>query len=123
MKKFFLIAIFGLLTLSTYSQILKPVQWTSTIEEAGTNEFILTFKATIDPEWHIYSQFTPEGGALPAEFGFENQEGNYELMGATEESVFKKVFNDIFEVDEYYFDKEATFTQRIKVINDEFATF
>ncbi|MFN3640191.1 MAG: cytochrome c biogenesis protein CcdA, partial [Flavobacterium sp.] len=87
------------------------------------NEYILTFKASIDPEWHIYSQFTPEGGALPAEFVYENQEGNYELLGITEESDYKKEFNDIFEVDEYYFDKEATFTQRIKVINDEFATF
>jgi thiol:disulfide interchange protein DsbD len=123
MKNFFLIALFGLLTLTSYAQILQPVKWISTIEEVGSNEYILTFKASIDPEWHIYSQFTPEGGALPAEFVYENQEGNYELIGTTKESEYKKVFNDIFEVDEYYFDKEATFTQRIKVINDAFSSF
>lgn len=123
MKKFFFSVLLGLTTLTSFAQLLQPVKWTSSIEPAGENEFILTFKATIDPEWHIYSQFTPDGGALPAEFVYENQEGNYELIGTTEESEYKKVFNDIFGVDEYYFDKEATFTQRIKVINEAFSTF
>lgn len=123
MKKFLFSVLLGLTTLTSFAQLLQPVKWSSSIEPAGDNEFILTFKAAIDPEWHIYSQFTPDGGALPAEFVYENQEGNYELIGTTEESEYKKVFNDIFGVDEYYFDKEATFTQRIKVINEAFSTF
>jgi len=97
--------------------MLDPVKWKTSVEKKSDNEVVLVFEAAIDNEWHMYSQFTPEGGALPTEFTYKDQKGNFELVGKTKESEYKKVFNDVFEVDEYYFANKARFTQTVKVTN------
>jgi thiol:disulfide interchange protein DsbD len=99
------------------AQILNPVEWKAKVVQKSDTEFELIMNATIEDQWHMYSQFTPEGGALPLEFTFKESKGNYVLVGKTKESAYKKVFNDIFEVDEYYFSNKAQFTQLIKVVN------
>ena len=106
-----------LLTFFAQGQILNPVKWKTKVVQKSETEFELIMDATIENEWHMYSQFTPEGGALPTVFDFKNTKGNYTLVGKTKESPYKKVFNDIFEVDEYYFAKTAQFKQVIKVTN------
>ena len=50
-------------------------------------------------------------------FSFQNQKGNYELIGKAKESPYKKHFNDVFGVDEYYFDNSVKVTQKVKVTN------
>lgn len=117
MKKvlFFLLSLLALTNLN--AQIVKPVKWSNKVEKLSDSEFNLVMQAKIDEGWHVYSQFTPDGGSLPAEFKFENAKGNYELIGKVKESPYKKAFNDIFEVDEYYFEKQVTFTQKVKILN------
>ena len=117
MKKvlFFLLPFLILANLN--AQIVKPVKWTSKVEKLSETEFNLVMQGKIDEGWHVYSQFTPEGGSLPAEFKFDNTKGNYELVGKVKESPYKKAFNDVFEVDEYYFEKQVIFTQKIKILN------
>ena len=100
-----------------YSQILNPVQWKTKVVQKSATEFELVMDATIENEWHMYSQFTPENGPLPTVFDYKNAKGNFDLVGKTKESPYKKVYNDIFEVDEYYFAKTAQFKQIIKVTN------
>lgn len=102
------------------AQIVDPVKWSAKVVKISENEFDLITSATIEEGWHLYSQFTPEGGAMPLVFTFEDQKGNYRLVGKTKESKFKKSFNTIFEIDEYYFIGTAAFTQRIKVLNSTF---
>ena len=99
------------------AQILNPVQWKTKVVQKSATEFELVMDATIENEWHMYSQFTPENGPLPTVFDYKNAKGNFDLIGKTKESPYKKVFNDIFEVDEYYFAKTAQFKQVIKVTN------
>lgn len=99
------------------AQILDPVKWKTKVVQKSDTEFELVMDATIEDEWHMYSQFTPDGGALPLEFTYKNSKGNYTLVGKTKESPYKKVFNDIFEVDEYYFAKTAQFKQVVKITN------
>ncbi len=118
MKKF-LLSISLLISFLGSSQILNPVVWKTKVIEKSSSEFELVFEANIENQWHLYSQFTPDGGALPLVFTFKNSGKDYKLIGKTKESPYKKVFNDIFEVDEYYFTNKATFTQLIKVINPE----
>ena len=117
MKKvlFFLLPFLALANLN--AQIVKPVKWTSKVEKLSETEFNLVIQGKIDDEWHVYSQFTPENGPLPAEFAFENEKGNYELVGKVKESPYKKQYNEVFEVDEYYFEKKVTFTQKVKILN------
>lgn len=122
MKKvlFLLLSFVSLFT--AQAQIVNPVKWSSRVEKISDTEFNLVMEAKIDDDWHVYSQFTPENGPLPAEFKFKDAKGNYELIGKVKESPYKKQYNDVFEVDEYYFEKKATFTQKIKVTNPNFTT-
>lgn len=117
MNKIVLTLLLFLAIANVNAQILKPVKWTSKVEKISDTEFNLVMDGTIDDEWHVYSQFTPSDGPLPAEFKFENSKGNYELIGKTKESPYKKQFNDIFGVDEYYFEHKVTFTQKVKILN------
>ncbi|MGL2964441.1 cytochrome c biogenesis protein CcdA [Flavobacterium sp. RSB2_4_14] len=114
-------ALFFLLTILAFAngnaQIVKPVKWSTKVEKLSDSEFNLVMEGKIDDGWHVYSQFTPENGPLPAVFSFENSKGNYELVGKTKESPYKKQYNDIFEVNEYYFEKKVTFTQKVKITN------
>lgn len=46
------------------AQILDPAKWTTKIERKSENTYLLTFDGTIEKDWHLYSQFTPDGGPL-----------------------------------------------------------
>ena len=91
------------------------VVWESEVRKLSEDEFDIVITATIEKDWHVYSQFTPEGGPLQTTFTWQNAEGNYTLIGKTEEGKTYRAFSEIFEVDEVFFKDEATFTQRIKL--------
>jgi len=118
--KSFLFFVFGFFALAPcMAQIINPVKWSAKVDKITDTEYNLVMNGIIDSGWHLYSQFTPENGPLPAEFKFENSKANYELVGKTKESPYKKQYNDVFEVDEYYFEKNVTFTQKVKVSNSK----
>ena len=121
MKK--IVSLFALfLAFMGTAQIVEPVKWSSSVVKVSDTEVDLIISASIENNWHLYSQFTPEGGALPLVFTFKNQKGNYQLIGKTKEGKYKKAFNEIFEIEEYYFQTSAKFTQRIKILNSKLKT-
>jgi thiol:disulfide interchange protein len=103
------------------AQILEPVKWTSKIEKKGSNA-VLIFDGTIEKDWHMYSQFTPDGGPLALEIAFKNQKGNYELVGKAKEGKTRTAFNDVFGVNETFFEGKAHIEQVIKIINPNLKT-
>jgi thiol:disulfide interchange protein DsbD len=111
-----------LVTFFGTAQIVEPVKWSSSVVKVSDTEIDLIITANIENNWHLYSQYTPEGGALPLVFTFKNQKGNYQLVGKAKEGKYKKSFNEIFEIEEYYFQNTAKFTQRIKIINSKLKT-
>lgn len=111
-----------LVTFFGTAQIVEPVKWSSSVVKVSDSEIDLIITANIENNWHLYSQFTPEGGALPLVFTFKNQKGNYQLVGKAKEGKYKKSFNEIFEIEEYYFQNAAKFTQRIKILNSKLKT-
>ena len=117
MKKliYVLLAFFAVHSLS--AQILDPVKWKTKVIQKSDTEFELIMDAVIEDEWHMYSQYTPDGGSLPMEFSYKDDKGNFKLIGKTIESKYKKVFNETFGVDEYYFAKTAQFKQIVKISN------
>lgn len=117
MKKILVLLLVFTAFINSNAQILNPVKWTTKVEKISENEFNLIVNGTIDDGWHVYSQFTPDNGPLPMVLKFKNQSGNYDLVGKAVESKYKKQFNDVFEVDEYYFEKTVTVTQKIKIKN------
>ncbi|WP_264551870.1 protein-disulfide reductase DsbD family protein [Flavobacterium sp. N2038] len=104
------------------AQVLEPVKWTAKIEKKAGNNAVLVFDGTIEKDWHMYSQFTPEGGPLALEIAFKNQKGNYELVGKAKEGKTRTAFNDVFGVNETFFEGKAHITQEIKIINPNLKT-
>ncbi|OYX83306.1 MAG: thiol:disulfide interchange protein, partial [Flavobacteriales bacterium 32-34-25] len=119
MKKIFYLLLLGFVFVKAQAQIINPVKWEPIIEKKSTSEYVLTFNGNIEAGWHVYSQFTPEDGPLPAEFIFHDNKSNYEFIGKATESETKREFNEIFGVDEIFFSDKVTFTQLIKQINPE----
>lgn len=117
MKKLLFILLTFLAFANGDAQILDPAKWTSKIEKKSENNYILTFNAIIEKDWHLYSQFTADGGSLPLEIIFKNQKGNFNLVGKAKESKTKTAFNDIFEVNETYFENKAEIQQEITITN------
>ena len=117
MKKIIFIILSFLLITTSFSQVKNPVKWQTSVEKISETEFNLISNATIENGWHVYSQFTPDNGPLPLVLTFKNQKGNFELVGKAIETPYKKQYNDVFEVDEYYFEKSFSVTQKIKLIN------
>ncbi|WP_421824848.1 cytochrome c biogenesis protein CcdA [Flagellimonas oceanensis] len=96
-----------------------PAVWSHEVHKLSDTEYELVFKGKIMDGWHVYSQYTAEGGSLPSEFTFEKAGEDYELVGKTEESETIKEYSDIFEVEETFFKGEAIFTQKIKLLDPE----
>tara|TARA_R110000737_G_scaffold338751_2_gene360082 strand:+ start:517 stop:2481 length:1965 start_codon:yes stop_codon:yes gene_type:complete len=94
-----------------------PVVWEQQVKKLSNTEYELVMKAKILDGWHMYSQFTSEFGSLPSEFTYNGHGTVYELVGGTTESETIKEYSEIFEVEETYFKDNATFTQRIKVVD------
>src|SRR5690606_25637217 len=44
-----------------------PAVWSHEVHKISDTEFDLVFKGKIMEGWHVYSQFTAEGGSLPSE--------------------------------------------------------
>jgi thiol:disulfide interchange protein DsbD len=117
MKKILFLLLTFLAFAKGNSQILDPVKWTTKIEKKSGNNYMLTFNGVIEKGWHVYSQFTPDGGPLPLEVVFKNQAGNYSLVGKAKESKTTTAFNDVFGVNEIYFEKKAQIQQEISFTN------
>ena len=112
--------IFLLLTTSLKAQVYDPVKWSSSVEKLSETEYNLVIKAEIEPGWHVYSQVIEgDDGPLPTEFTYLDQEGNYELIGGTSEPNVKPYYDDVFDMEIKYFDNEAVFKQKIKMLNPD----
>jgi thiol:disulfide interchange protein len=119
MKKIIFILLTFLAFANTNAQILDPVKWSTEIEKKSENNYILIFNGKIDIDWHMYSQFTPDGGPLPLEVIFNNAKGNFDLVGKAKESKTETKFNDVFEVNETFFKNKVQISQEIKLTNSK----
>ncbi|MGB7395033.1 MAG: cytochrome c biogenesis protein CcdA [Pricia sp.] len=96
-----------------------PVKWSQEFRQISDTEYELVMNGDIHEGWHLYSQNTDEGGALPAKLTFQNAGENYELIGETTESETITEYSDVFEVDETFFKEDVVFIQKIKLLNPE----
>lgn len=113
MKKIIFVFAF-LLSLSTYSQILEPVKWSTSVEKVSDTEYKLIAKSTIDSGWHLYAQNVPEDGPIPTTFTFKNNVNAFKLVGNTSEDEGHTVDDPVFQMKIKFFEEEATFIQLIE---------
>jgi len=102
----------------TYAQIYNPVEWISSVEKVTESEFNLVIKANIDDGWHLYSQNVPDGGPIPTRIVFEENNDVYQIIGKPVEGKGHEEYDKVFNMIIKYFDQQAIFKQRIKVLTD-----
>ncbi len=119
MKKTILSLLLSFISLTLFAQIQNPVKWTYSVENNGKEEATLVIKASIAKGWHLYSQFIGEGGPVPTSFRFDKS-NNYSLVGKVNEvPKAKPIFDEIFGMQVAWFEKTATFKQKIKVTSNK----
>ncbi len=120
MKQIILLSILFFSSLTMFSQDDEnPVVWSQEFHRISDTEYELVIKAKIAEDWHIFSQFTPEGGSMPSEFTYANMDVDYELIGTTSESKTITKYEDAFGIDEVFFVDEAIFKQKIKFLKPD----
>lgn len=112
-KLLILIAVFALST-SAFAQIEAPVKWAYAAKRINATEAVVFIRATIEPEWHIYSLNQKEGGPVKTSFTFSPSK-DYVLVGKASEPAPATKFEKSFGVDVSYFEKTVTFQQKIKI--------
>lgn len=112
MRKIYLFITLLSISLTSFSQIHDPVKWSTSVNKVSDTEFDLLITATIDDNWHLYSQNVPEDGPIPTTFTFEKSE-NFELVGETHEEEGHTVNDPVFEMKIKYFENKTVFKQRI----------
>ena len=122
MKKSIVLLLMSCLTFALQAQdLVKPPVWkiSHSPKEANVGETVeLVFEATFQSGWHLYgANFDPNCGPIVTTMTFESTQG-FELIGKLESPKAKKKYDDIFGCDITYFDKNARFTHKIKITEE-----
>src|SRR5690554_195516 len=99
----------------------KKVKFTASIEQLSDTEYQITYDAVIAENWKLYSTVLPDMTALPTEFLYNNEEGNYIVLGTVEEFGSEIKFDPIFQAEMGLFENKAKFTQKIRILNPDVA--
>lgn len=100
------------------AQMLEPIVWSSTIKMTSNNEGVMTFKASIDDGWHLYSFDLPENGPNATKISFEKTSG-IELLGEIVPSRQPIDTVDlVFNIRVGWWDADVEFSQKFKVIDE-----
>ena len=104
-----------------FSQILEPVEWSTSVEKISDDTYILVSKTNIEKGWHLYAQDVPEDGPIPTTFSY-NLDEEVVLLGLTKELEGHIVDDPVFLMKIKYFEEYAEFRQAIKVSNNRLSS-
>ncbi len=107
----------AMLSISMQAQVLTPVKWSISSEKISDTEGKIVFKAAIDEHWHLYSQDI-ETAPPATTFTFDPIKG-YELIDKVTEGESIKQYDKNFGMEVKYFENNATFTAKIKLLSDK----
>jgi len=103
----------------TNAQIHNPVTWDTSVEKINDSEFNLLITAGIEEGWHLYSQNVPEGGPIPTSIKITLDDSKYQLIGSVQEGKGHEEYDNVFDMDIKYFESQAVFKQRIRLLSSE----
>lgn len=119
--KNFILTLSLLIGFTGFSQILKPVTWSTSVEKVSDTEYVLIASTTIDKGWHLYSQNVPEDGPIPTAFTFEPSKA-FEFVGKMVEEKGRTIDDPVFGMRIKFFETGASFKQHIKVSDPKLTT-
>ncbi|RYY32890.1 MAG: sugar transporter [Sphingobacteriaceae bacterium] len=114
MKKIIGLFVAVFISASAMAQIESHVKWSYAAKKVSKTEAVVFLKATIDPEWHIYSQNIKEGGPVKTSFVF-NPSKEFSLAGKPTEPKGIVKYEKVFSMDVTYFERSVIFQQKIKL--------
>lgn len=115
-KRISSILVFSLLI--ALSCVAEQVTWSYKILGDNTPTPSIQITAAVEPGFHLYAPNTPDGGGQPLEFHFDVK--GCTLDGTPKANkAYTKEYNDVFEVDEYFYTGTVTFTQKLKAAADK----
>jgi len=117
MIKHIFFALFSVFLLNSQEQ--EPVKWSYEVEKLTNDQYKITFDAKIIDGWKLYSQFSPEAGSVSTSFNYINKNLDYEADKIFNENPYTVGYDNVFNMDLFYFEKEATFSQTIKLLNSD----
>ena len=103
----------------SFAQEQPVVRWTAAAESAGDNLYRVELRAVIEPGWHVYDLGPYQDGPNPTVIAFKSDggavaEGDLQIFGTP-----VKIYDDIFEMEIGYFEKEARFVQQFRLTAPE----
>ena len=102
-------------TLSVVAQVYNPVKWTFNHKLVGDDKAELTFTASIDDNWHVYStKLADDLGPVPSAIDFMEINGA-ELIGEVTESETHTEFDPVFEAELTWFEHKAVIKQMVRL--------
>ncbi len=113
MRKILLFFSVILFVCSASAQMADPVHFTSQLKELGNDEAEIVFTAKIDQGWHVYSTDLT-GGPIAASFNVVKMDGVEKVGKLRPRGNEQKVFDKLFDMEVRYFERTATFVQKIK---------
>ncbi len=100
------------------SCVAEQVTWSYKILCDNTPTPSIQITAAVEPGFHLYAPNTPDGGGQPLEFHFDVK--GCTLDGTPKANkAYTKEYNDVFEVDEYFYTGTVSFTQKLKAAADK----
>ena len=116
MKKIFLLLLVLAFQLSSVFGQKQYVSWSFSQKKISADEIELSFKAKIEPTWHLYSQIETPDGPLPTYFEFEKSK-DFKLIGKVIEPKPIEHAEPVFDnLVVRFFENTAVFKQKIKVL-------
>lgn len=121
-NKFILSLVFFLSVALGFSQTEEnPIVWETAVEKVSDFEYEVIFKAQILKDWHLYSQYNPDGASLPLVIS-SNDPNHISIVGKAKESQTFTEYSDVWEKEEIFFKDSARIVQRIKFTNKDITT-
>jgi thiol:disulfide interchange protein len=119
MRKITFFFLLVLVPLFSYSQILKPVTFSTDVSSESAragDEVELIFRPTIINNWYMYTNgFDPECGPIPLEIIYEPDDA-FEVVGGLVAIKDQGKFDKNFECDVRYFEVKGELRQKIKLL-------
>ena len=97
------------------AQMVEPVKWETSVAQNG-NELAVSFAASIEETWHLYSTDCPEDGPQRTEFHYETLQG-LTPVGEAELTAGLPItiMDDVFGMELTFYEERATFTQKFTI--------
>src|ERR1700722_14509634 len=92
-----------------------PCGWSFTAKKTAEKTYEIHCVVTVESPWHVYSQFTPEGGPRPTKFSFVKNPLCVTEGTVKENGKMNTRHEEVFGVDVKYFNGQVDFVQLVKI--------